>query len=89
MNNLVNLEEFRIKNSPNYAKVGDTVEWEDYDGEKYYSRVTAISRRGIDMEFPVDIADLKLNDEYIFQFENGFTVAGFVVRRKVLKKRSA
>lgn len=86
MNNLVCLQTFREKKDPNFVKVGDMVEWEDYDGEIYLSKVVEITNQP--NVYSVESINLEFKDFFVVHFEDGFSVAGSVLKRKILRKKA-
>ena len=85
MNNVVSLEDFRQKKDPNFVKVGDIVEWEDYDSEVYRDKVVQITN--IPQTYSVESIDLSFKEHFVVHFEGGFSVAASVLKRKVIKRK--
>lgn len=89
MKNVVNFSEYKKKFCESIVYVGDVVEWHDYDGTECIGKVTKIEYRKIDGYGFADVAmslPLWEKDEYVVHLEDGMSVAGVAVVRKLVRK---
>lgn len=86
MSNVVDLKQYREKNDPNFVKIGDIVEWEDFDGELYQSKVVDI--RNVSGTYSVESISLQYKQHFAVFFEDGMTVYGSIVKRKIPRRKA-
>jgi hypothetical protein len=87
--NVANFSEYKKKFNLQEVYVGDTVEWQDYDGQTYEGKVSKIQYKPVDgyaFSKDVDCFPLWEKDEYVVTLGEGFQVSGCTVVRKIVKR---
>lgn len=92
MAEVTSLLEYKKRQSSTLVYVGDLVEWQDYDGEIYESKVMGIQHspfEGVSVGEALESFPLWEKEEYLLMFDHGLSIIGTVVRRKVFPKRKS
>ena len=85
--NLVNLRQYKLDRAK--IKIGDFVEWQDYDNTLHVAKVERLFERLSDeVDIDVDSINILEKDEYTFGFKDGMKVIGSAVVRKVQPKKT-
>lgn len=91
--NVYSIEEYKNNNNPDYIKIGDKIEWIDYDGSKNIGIVEKISyerkyqtkenRESALLSFAMDNYFKSL---YTIKMTNGVEISATAFNRKIISK---
>jgi hypothetical protein len=86
--NVANFFEYKKRHDLHVLYIGDCVEWQDFDGQTYQSKITKIEHKplaGFDFTESVECLPMWEKEEYILHFEST-SVLGDIILRKIVKK---
>jgi hypothetical protein len=90
-NNVADFFAYKKRFTPGVIYLGDTVEWQDFDGSFYIGVVRKIEHKplaGHSFYEPMTCLPLWEKEEYVVHLEGGTSIVGDVLVRKVIKRAS-
>lgn len=87
-NNVANFFDYKRRWNIQVIYVGDIVEWQDYDGKLFEGKVTKIQHKpleGFTFAETVDCLPLWEKEDYVVHLEDGISVIGECVVRKIIR----
>lgn len=84
MGKLYILSDFRKKYDPTRIYPGDTVEWEDYNGETYQDVVVAVCKNQVQMDF----LPMAYKANFAINVREGMQIYGLAIKSKVVKRKA-